>query len=298
MLRLTVSDGALASADTVHVTVSAPGTILLDRRIAMASDDQEETETGTISPNTGDLEMVMGPTAQTIGLRFADVALPPGATVTSAHIQFEADEIQGDPTYLVFQGQAADDPGTFTLVNFDISSRPRTASWVAWSPAPWAEVGLQGPDQRTPDLSALVQEIIDRPGWASGNAMAFVIRGNGHRTARSFEGDSTGTALLHVEAFMNVTGVGDPPPVGLALRHVTPNPSRGVMRVDLSLGGGGPAMLELVDLAGRRVATRDLRGLAAGHHSVELRERLPAGVYLVRVVQDGRARVKKTVVFN
>src|SRR6185503_13601444 len=41
------------------------------------------------------------------------------------------------------------------------------------------------PLQRTPDLSALVREVIARPGWISGNAMAFIISGTGHRTAEA-----------------------------------------------------------------------------------------------------------------
>jgi hypothetical protein len=46
--------------------------------------------------------------------------------------------------------------------------------------------GERGPDQRTPQLASLVQEIVDRPDWAAGNAMAFLIAGSGRRI-----GDST-----------------------------------------------------------------------------------------------------------
>ncbi len=301
MLRLAVSDGTLTATDPVHVTVlPAPpqGPMNFDRRVASPSDDQEETSTGTISPNTGDLELVLGPTVQKVGLRFTGVALPPGAMVTRAYIQFEADEIQSGATQLLIHGQAADDPVTFATTNFDISSRPRTGASASWSPPPWLSIGAQGADQRTPDLRALIQEIVDRPGWASGNAMAFIITGSGHRTARSFEGDSLGAASLHIEANASVTAVGDPRPVALALHRVSPNPSRGALRLDLSIGAGGAASIELVDLAGRRVATRNLGSFPAGNHSVELRESLPSGVYLVRLVQGGRARVMKAVVLR
>ena len=35
--------------------------------------------------------------------------------------------------------------------------------------------GEAGPSQRTPNLAAVVQEVVDRPGWASGNALAIMV---------------------------------------------------------------------------------------------------------------------------
>jgi hypothetical protein len=65
-----------------------------------------------------------------------------------------------------------------------------------WAPPAWAE-RQQGLAQRTSDLSAVVQEIVNRPGWASGNAISLVITGSGQRVAKSFE---TGAPpVLHVE---------------------------------------------------------------------------------------------------
>jgi hypothetical protein len=51
--------------------------------------------------------------------------------------------------------------------------------------------------QRTPDLSAVVQEIVGQPGWASGNAIAIMIAGTGTRTARAF--NAAGAPVLHIE---------------------------------------------------------------------------------------------------
>ena len=54
-------------------------------------------------------------------------------------------------------------------------------------------------NQRSSDLSAVVQEIVDREGWVSGNAMAFMIMGSGKRVADSREGGSDKAAVLHIE---------------------------------------------------------------------------------------------------
>ena len=50
-----------------------------------------------------------------------------------------------------------------------------------------------------PDVSALVQAVVNRAGWTSGNALALQFSGTGRRTAEAFEGSATGAPLLHVE---------------------------------------------------------------------------------------------------
>jgi hypothetical protein len=65
-------------------------------------------------------------------------------------------------------------------------------------PAPWTTVGVAGPDQRSPDLTAVIQEIVDRPGW-QGRSVVLVVTGTGHRTAKAFESLASGAALLHIE---------------------------------------------------------------------------------------------------
>lgn len=70
---------------------------------------------------------------------------------------------------------------------------------ASWSPPPWTTKGEAGPDQRTPDITPVIQEIVNRPGWASGNSLALIITGAGKRTAKSYNGDQAGAPLLHVE---------------------------------------------------------------------------------------------------
>jgi hypothetical protein len=40
---------------------------------------------------------------------------------------------------------------------------------------------------RTPDLSHLVNGIINRPDWSEGNAIVFVISGEGRRVIEAFD---------------------------------------------------------------------------------------------------------------
>jgi hypothetical protein len=210
VLRLTADDGQLSASDLVQVTVGLPPGAL-ERRVAAASDDAEEEAGGAISGNVTDLELVDNGNLQKVGIRFTDVAIPTGARVMRAYVQFEADEIQSELTQLVIHGEAADDAATFTTAPGNVSGRPRTAASASWSPTPWTLVGEAGAAQRTSDLSAVLQEILDRPGRVSAGAVALIITGTGHRTARSFEGWAAGAALLHVEYELAA-----PPPINTA----------------------------------------------------------------------------------
>ncbi|MGF1448648.1 MAG: hypothetical protein ACFB20_04450 [Opitutales bacterium] len=50
------------------------------------------------------------------------------------------------------------------------------------------------------DLSAILQEIVDRGGWNSGNDLAILIEGtSGKRSARTFERNPAQAAKLIVE---------------------------------------------------------------------------------------------------
>ena len=155
--------------------------------VAAASDDAEEnTSTGGVTVSSPDLEMVTDGTAlQTVGIRFTNLAIPQGATITDARIEFYADLSESGTTNLTFYGQKADNATTFTTATSNISSRAKTTAFVAWNSVPsWTDNGTY----QTPNLASIVKEIVDRPAWASGNSMAFVVTGSGNRRSESFEG--------------------------------------------------------------------------------------------------------------
>ena len=202
VLRLTGNDSQLSTQDDVTV-VSSPsgGGTTLNVPIAASSDDAEEAggATKTMFLNSGDLEMVRDNGAdQTVGLRFAGVAVPPGATITNAYVQFTTQATGATAvTSLTIKGEAADNPGTFTTTIGNISARATTSALVGWSVPIWTSVGAAGQDQRTPNLATVVQQLVSRPGWTNGNAIVLIITGTGRRVAHTF--DSGVPAVLHVE---------------------------------------------------------------------------------------------------
>jgi len=88
------------------------------------------------------------------------------------------------------------------------------------------------------------------------------------------------------------------PRLELALRGFQPNPSVGTPQVAFVLAEASPATVEVYDVAGRRVASREVGGLGPGRHAVALDagDRLAAGVYAIRLVQGGRVLTARGVV--
>jgi len=76
----------------------------------------------------------------------------------------------------VIEIEDSDDAARFNSINDKISDRTLTGNSVTWNISGWTG-GEESSEQLTPDLTSLVQEIIDRPGWAPGNGMAFIISG-------------------------------------------------------------------------------------------------------------------------
>jgi hypothetical protein len=174
---------------------------IVEVRVATGNDDAEERlSNGNVGLTSSDLELISdGSNAQLVGMRFTGVAVPNGATITNAYIQFQVDETNTGATNVNIQGEAGDSALQFTSSAYNISSRSKTTTSIPWTPVSWTTVSEAGSDQRTPDISAVVQEIVNRTGWASGNDMVILISGSGERTAESYNGDLSGAALLHIE---------------------------------------------------------------------------------------------------
>lgn len=205
VLQLSANDGALTTSDQVTVNVVAAGgggtPTVLDVPVRAGGDDAEENSgSGAVSLTSSDLELTTdGTTVQTVGMRFTNVTVPRGATITNAYLQFGVDEVSTGATSLSVVAQDVDNAPAFTTASRNVSSRPTTAAKVSWTPASWPTVGLRGSDQRTPNLAPTLAQVIARTGWTSGNAMAVVVTGTGRRTADSFEGGAANAPSLHIE---------------------------------------------------------------------------------------------------
>jgi hypothetical protein len=86
----------------------------------------------------------------------------------------------------------------------------------------------------------------------------------------------------------------------LRLDAVGPNPCRQSLGVSFFLPNSKPAVLELIDVRGRRVLSREVGPLGSGSHAVDLFERTrpAAGIYIVRLTQGTYSASAKAVVLH
>jgi len=149
------------------------------------NDDAEESESGLIIFESSDLEMVDEENRQVVGLRFTNIDLPPGIDISKAYLQFTVDEETTGSCQLDISGELKSNADPFQNLNHNISERNLTTNTVQWIPPAWNTINDSGEAQKSPDISSIIQEIIDQDEWSSANAMVMIISGEGTRTAIS-----------------------------------------------------------------------------------------------------------------
>ena len=166
-------DGDPAKAPTLDITYN-PSTATgcykdtETAQVSTGNDDAEQASNNSMDRNSSDLDIG----GNIVGVRFQGLDIPQGATIQSATIDFRASgtSTSSNPTVTI-TGQAIDDAPGFSSSNKDISDRTNTTASVSWSSiAPW---NTNNEVHSTPELKTIVQEIVSRSGWASGNSMVF-----------------------------------------------------------------------------------------------------------------------------
>lgn len=137
-----------------------------------------------------------GSTSVAAGYRFQTIPIPADATgMNSASLQLFREAMVGTPD-LAITADDVDDAGAWT--NGAGTNRPQgsgytpTTAVVTWT----ANFGANGAYVATPDIATVVDEVIQRAGWASGNDIRFRVgrntgTGNNHLACNDFNNNST-----------------------------------------------------------------------------------------------------------
>ena len=147
---------------------------ILDRQVAASADDCKVAWDG--SAWALDLVFTNNPAGYGsstnyklgCGMRFLNITIPKGSTINSAYLTFTAALARSNTTVnSKIHGEDVDDAAQFSnYANY--SGRTRTSAVVNWNDiAAWSG----NVEYNSPDIASIIQEIIDRAGWASGNAM-------------------------------------------------------------------------------------------------------------------------------
>lgn len=194
---------SIQSPDFVASTLpnlSPPVTIVM--QISVSDDDAEEhISNGVMDLSSTDLELGFeNSNLQYVGLRFPNVPLPIGSVIINAYVEFTVDETNNPPTSVNIWAHDIGNAPAFTLINSNISSRTPTNATQSWGIPNWNVVGQAGPNQQTPNLNTVLQEVVSRNDWSTGQALAIVFEGiNNRRTAEAYDGVPTSAARLVIE---------------------------------------------------------------------------------------------------
>ena len=194
------------SGAKVETTIMITDTIVDEEaKLAVSSDDaeQENDEIDALFDDDLDAGWEGAPEDRNIlttGMRFRNILIPQGARIDSAYIVVYSHEGKSaeDVARLTITGDANDNAPTFTEDSL-ITARSRTSAKTLWEVK--EQWGLWTPHQ-TPSLKAIVQELVNRPGWEAGNAMAFIFQGED-------QGPSEVENAREWESYENIADPGD-----------------------------------------------------------------------------------------
>jgi hypothetical protein len=134
-------------------------------------------------------------------IRFPGVSVPQGATVDDAFIVLQSlSNASSSSVNLQIRAIAADNAGAPSTFG-QADGAARTSASVAWSSLPaWSS----NTDYTSPSIDSVVQEVVNRGGWASGNAIVIYVEdnassGGAFRYAKSYESGSATAPRLTIE---------------------------------------------------------------------------------------------------
>jgi len=298
-------------SQTIEVPIIKTGTEEIDGvTIDVSSDDAEQEDNVIDALNDDDLDAGWKSDPEdlvvvTVGLRFQNIEIPRKSTIEEAYVVVTSHEAKtaSDVAELTITGNDVDNAETFTESAL-ITDRVKTDASVDWTVA--EDWGLWT-EEKTVDISSIIQEIVDRDGWKSGNAFALIIEGK-DQGATGF--DNT----REMEAFENIA---DPEEGGDGKNHsdrvpklvvkfntstAVPNTATAIEdelfapianpvsdNVSLSLNESA-AIISIANILGAEV----LRTTASCNTSINL-SALEAGTYFISVELNGNIQTQTII---
>ena len=283
--------------------------ITINKSVAASTDDAEQqgadgSVPGGMFLNDTDLELVRdiqfpGYGTQKVGMRFLGISIPQGATITGAFLTFravaaDAPMTNSEATNLTFNGHLIANAPTFTLTNNNIGSRTLTSASATWAPSAWTT----GANINSPSMVSIIQEIVNQGTWASGNALAIIVSGTGHRSAASWDGDNINAPKLTITYTTT-------PPIVLStsvINVLCRGNATGAINLTVT-GGIAPYTYDWnnngITSPGSYPDPEDISSLIAGSYLVNVKDAAGATASLtVSVTQPGAALTLSTLVSN
>ncbi|MFK7808241.1 MAG: lamin tail domain-containing protein, partial [Saprospiraceae bacterium] len=158
---------------------------IFDIPVLEGSDDAEEPVNQSFTAISENILNIVNDWSgdQKVGIRFQNIPFPQGAIINKARIQFTSafPTASVGPSNLTIEAELSANSSTFSNAANDVSNRPTGSESINWQPEEWTVLNAATEKERTPDLSVLVQEVVDQSNWSEDNAISFIFSGTGKR---------------------------------------------------------------------------------------------------------------------
>jgi len=124
----------------------------------------------------------VGGTSYTGWICFRSVNIPQGSTINSAVVKLTSwtNRSNGAVNLLLSAHDVDDGEPVYSDADFSTKYAQKTAAGVAWNNVGAWSYGVQ---YSSPDITSVIQEIVNRPGWVAGNDILIFIANNGSSTS-------------------------------------------------------------------------------------------------------------------
>ena len=195
VLQTDVTSGLGEYSFSITPTVSTNQ--LFSKRIDQGIDDAQQGINNSVVLNGTEVKFKAGDPF--LGTRFRGVDIPQGSVINNATVKFLSKDNQTGFLSYEISIEASDNASRFLSVNNNISNRWDPTNIVAWYNMPnWSELTIYS----TPDISPLIQSVIDRPGWEPNNSIALIFGyfdgPNAERKTETYEKIGNQAALLEI----------------------------------------------------------------------------------------------------
>jgi len=280
---------------------------VFEAQISASPDDAEERNDNRLFYfGSSDLELGAeldaGYNQQILGLRFPEVTIPQGATIVDAKVQFVCrgnsaypDVPNANPSNITITYEEVDSSWTATVgdetVTDILHNKINSTASVAWSIPEWVAKNDALPAQLTPDLKILIQEIVNRAGWKSGNALCLLFKGSGSRRAYAYD-DNPDLAPKITINYTTTTGIHFAKAGKL---EIYPNPVSG-KQIQVNLNGldiTSNANISLLDITGKIVYSQNVGKSRIISIPIETQK---SGIYMIKAVSNNKVLMSKVVI--
>ena len=197
------SDPSKAPRLTYTFETGTPGCMKAHEtaQTGLSADDAEQAD---VDVDTIDNDLDIGfdtesGKEQVVGLRFRDIDIPKGATILDAKITFTSKGVSPGNAIFTIKGINQGNVAQFSNTANDITSRPTTYAHTVWNSDEW-NTGATAFE--SDDITPIIQEIINRYDWSSGNTMGFVIGCSStpcnSRVAETADGDAAKSPRIRI----------------------------------------------------------------------------------------------------